>query len=339
MSLKMASPLGRINRVRRIGAAVLASLLCIALGEGTLGGGRLLAQTPSEAAGTQPPNPAPPGPGQPKNPKQAERQAANKEKNERPRIQAMIRERIKNKLENARALVKKLEEAQKLADSGGDPRELEKQLGEIGRLSRIVGEPVRPGANLPGAKLPEIAGLEGDIVPGNRQLSAAELVKVREQFQQADPELYKKLVEKVGEKEETMNRVLGMVAPRVRALTESMATDDQKMTDLRRDELGNTLALLEAAKEVAESGTSVPTERREKLRKALGRQFDIRLQMQEHQMSQLSDRVKTMKENLERIKGQRDKVLDEKAQAMMKGTRGPGGAGKDVKAGQEPGKK
>jgi len=290
---------------------------------------------------------------QPPAEKPAER---NAEKGERPaRVGAgaqqgtVTKQRLRGRLELARAVVRKLEEAQRLADSGADAAEVEKAFAEAGRMGRFVGDGERgsggpQGAGSGGAgqaggnagkqvdkggrggekifDLPGVAGLEDGGLGAGRALSAEEIASVREMFERAAPEQFAKLGEHSRGREQQMNRVLGIVAPRVRALGDAQDKKDGSV-ELRREELGNTLELIHRSREILDLGKNATPEQREaagkRLRETLGKQFDVRLRLQGKQIDLLFERAGKMRADLNRLAEQRDKFVGDKAASMLRG--------------------
>ncbi|MGQ0629273.1 MAG: hypothetical protein ACT4PL_14375 [Phycisphaerales bacterium] len=256
-----------------------------------------------------------------------------------PARTAILRERVQTRLEAARALVTKLEEAQRLVERAGDNRnadwqEVERTLDQANRLARQAASWPQGAGQRAGESGPEpsaIPGLEPlGAMPSGKALEGEELAKALALFQDVAPDALAALRERTRNRENMLNRMVSVVTPRLKAIAALREQPGQggALMTLRTEELARTLDLLHAARMMTEpargsEGGDEAAEKRARqraLREALGHNFDVRMRIQSHQIDELATRTDRMRGELRTLSSQREKMLDEKTAALVRST-------------------
>jgi hypothetical protein len=296
-------------------------------------GGTALAQGP--AAAGEPPVTTP-GAGQPA------RRPVNPERLKAFRDQ--LRKHVDERLTQARRITQRLEEALTRIDAGDDVRELKDLIDGIPTVGRrgggTPGAPAATNANPNGHREREHggpnarperpaggagggggAGLFGMDAEPTRPLSPEELDDTVAQLREHNAEAADQLERLREEQPGVFKRVVEWLGSRTGAIREARERGDRPMVKARWDEVRAMLDLFRIARALEQgaiAGTAADPaareELQEKMRDALGRQFDARMEVQALQIVALEKRTGEMRRNLESLREKRDEVIRDGAQ-------------------------
>lgn len=288
------------------------------------------------------------------------RRADRPDRQDRPevtRFREQMRKHITERIDRTRRTLSRLEEAQTLLDSGADPARLKSLMDSIsGEWRRPDGGPGgqaggQPGNQTGGNGRPqaigterpvrdramELVGVGGDpqrpLTPDERD----ELVKI---IAEHAPDISTRLDDLKGRSTLLWERTIDGLAWRVRAIREAKAAGNDRMVNLRIEDIRNTMDIYKLAFEytlVKRGGDpdrliSVETS----LRSALGKQFDTRVAIRQVELEQLESRVDAMKKELEMLKGQKDRIIESVKKNGLPGLRTGQGSGPKEPRSAEP---
>jgi hypothetical protein len=258
------------------------------------------------------------------------------------------RDQLKARLERAIEANKKaqadLESSLASLKSGADPAEVRRGLNaqlirallvpplsreqrESMRRPRPAGGPAgreQPGPSSGPPSGPPSGPQSGEPEVDPRAARQEQRMIAQEVLKEALPDLHERL-QRVREADGQMyDRVLLRNAPRLRELRELRETDPE-MFQVKAEELRTGVQIMFAFRErqiavrLADDTPNVG-ERREKERKsledAIGRNFDQRIKVQELEAQRLTERVESVRADIERRKSERDTAIKEIADRM-----------------------
>lgn len=257
-----------------------------------------------------------PAPRQPVEPPPAPAPTAAQPEENDPERQAM-RARLERRLEESRRVQERLESALQSLDEGASPSQIRRQFRERpGEARQGRGGP-RPGPGGP----PERR------VRDNQPEDNEPLLRT---IQEHAPELAERLRRGLREDPRLARRVLSWLGPRLRELA---AERDPALIRLRVSELREGPEIAEATRSLARALLAPAAERsqvetgRERLRAALERQYDLRLEIRRREVELLAERLERLRAEVSRGPDERERTvtgrLDEVV-SEIEGHRRPG---------------
>jgi hypothetical protein len=312
-----------------------------------------------------------PGPGDASPPGGGDQMRRPMRDGEGPRNRAPItvdamRKWLSKRLDASRAMTARLEEALGKLDKGEDPGEVQRSLGSALREHMQAMRAEMPGAGNgpngpngprpgddmggpmndrpdrpegPGMGGPEGRPGEGPGGPGagpRGKMSAEERQALRELVRENRPELAKKIDAFVGKEPRGADRVIEGVGNKFRDLPE-LRQREPELFALRLDELDNTIEIMQRTRvwrELREAKADQPKldAARAEVRKAMSDQFELHLKLQQHQVAKVKERAAKLEAEIAKMRELREKSLDERTDAVLRGPRpGPGARGPGAK--------
>ncbi|CAG1009554.1 hypothetical protein PHYC_03717 [Phycisphaerales bacterium] len=129
------------------------------------------------------------------------------------------------------------------------------------------------------------------------------------------------------------DRMLARLVPRLRE-AQRVRKSDPVLANLRLEELKAGISVIEAVRDVrraqdlpagAEGKESKLAEATRELREKLVAQSETRMQLQEHEIESLTERIENLRKELEQKKAHRDGAVDEMLQKIVENREGPPG--------------
>lgn len=226
-----------------------------------------------------------------------------------------LRKLIDARLEEHRQGAKRLEEAMKKLDEGGDPAAIGRELMEQFRESRRGAGPGNRG----GAGGGERRSSEFDLT--GPKLSPDEHEKVRELLAQKHRELLDKVTELGAGNKELTERLIDGVGGRARWL-EPMREKDPEEFSLRVKDLSTGLDVLKLGRVVIDAkkrgDTGVESAARGQLRTAMEARFDTRQQLSRLKLTQLRKQAEELEQSLSNNDKNRDTVVGKRTDEFLR---------------------
>ncbi|HYD01417.1 MAG TPA: hypothetical protein VEB22_09345 [Phycisphaerales bacterium] len=252
-----------------------------------------------------------------------------------------LRQLIEQRLEDHRQGVKRLEEALKRLEAGGDPAVIGKELLDAARENRRVGGNRGGGDEQGGvgAAGGSGTGAARSMSGGNRyelamiggpKLNAEDRAFAYKLLEEKHPELLRRVVALAGDNPETVTRFKDGVGGRLRWL-ESVREKDPEEARLRLEELTTGLDLIKLGREVTDAkkkGTfDGDAALRTRLRDAMATQFDTRQQLSKLLLRQLRERAERQEKEIAEKDSNRDAMIAQRTEDFLRMTEGKGKKG------------
>jgi len=256
---------------------------------------------------------------------------------------AALRARLERRLDQMKREEKNINDALGRLDKGEAPEEIAKGLRPEGR---VEGRPDLRGNGFRGdgrgdlrskpdggkSAMQTRPGAEGgddhERVMGQLREHMPQLAERMEAWRKTDPE--------------SANRILGRLGPRVREAAE-LHDRDPEMFALKASEVESGFAVMEATRGVVRARTEGDEngregrlqEAKEKLRSALGAQFDVRMAVQAKEIEALEQRLVGLRADHESQSSKREHFIEERTQKMSDPESWPEGIRKRMRDGVE----
>lgn len=252
-------------------------------------------------AGAQPPSEPPAGgePGEGRRTPMLDREA--------------FRARLSRRLDDMRAMLARLEAAVEKLDAGAPLPEILAELADdTPPMARPEGP--RPGQRRSGPRPPEVGPEHRPPGPVPHE-PAARATRVREFVRRHLPALLEEFSRPDGEP--VSERLVAWLAPQIADLESARQRDDElfkaRLDEIRASvEVGRRLRELRRAAERPGATPESLREYGERIREALGAQFDARMRAQRREIELLLQRVERLKADTDRQQAQRERLLDER---------------------------
>lgn len=245
----------------------------------------------------------------------------------RPADPAVVRERLQKRIEEMRRELEKHEAALKALD-GGAPAE--QVLGELGGPGGHDGPPGRDGPQ----------GREGS--PGrDGPMSRQERERIREFIKENLPLTWERLQLAERGSPQRADRLLAMMRPRLAELMD-LKRRDKTLFELKLEDTRSFMMALESAREVRELRAKGGAEQEiaaaeAKVRELVAASVDAQLRFKAHEIEALGGRIEELRKELDGLKADRDKIIDQRTRRLTSGREGdekPGGGGERFRGGR-----
>lgn len=260
-----------------------------------------------------------------------------------PSDPAMLRQFIQRRLEATRRQAERLETALKDLESGSDPAEVRRFLLREARPGGGQGNPGegpmrdapedgpgnqgQPGGDRPGnpqAGGPGAGGRQGPAtILGEPmvRLNEHERAMAMEIIRGERPDLAER-IESSARMPDVRERIYDILGFSLRGLADDKRRDPA-VVPLRLDEISSLLEIMRVSGDYARQKRAGGSDDalqplRDRLRAAAAEQFDTRLKIQQRQVERLGHEAEKMKANLARLAAERDRIVDEKTQQMLR---------------------
>lgn len=246
-----------------------------------------------------------------------------------------LRKHVEERLAESRRLTNRLDDALKRLDEGADPREIKDVLDALPPAARRSAGGQRPGASPTahpgsGPASQPAAGPQGRVIERPaavlmgldaepvRPLSPDELDDALAQIRGHNADAAAQLDRLREDQPGAFKRVMEWLASRLGAIREAKEHGDAPMVAARWSEVRSMVEMFRVARAIEQAGPSAASDEREalqdRLREALGKQFDARMEIQALQIASLVHRAEEMRKNLENLRARRSDVIRESAQ-------------------------
>lgn len=242
-----------------------------------------------------------------------------------------LRQFIEQRLDTHRQSLKRLEDALKKLDAGGDAAAISKELLDAAREDRRGGAGNRAaggeeGGQRPAGGIGEGGGSGGwranefNVISGPR-LNPEERVAAYKLLEEKHPELLRKVVALAGDNPETVTRFKDGVGGRLRWL-ETVREKDPEEARLRLVELTNGLDLMKLGRDLTEAKKQGTFESdsalRGRLQVAMTTQFDTRQQLSKLLLKKLRERADKQEADIAAKDKDREAQIKQRADEFLK---------------------
>lgn len=258
--------------------------------------------------------------------------------NQQPMDGKALRELIDRRMEEHQQGIKRLEEAQKKLNGGGDPAVIGRELLESLRDSRRGGQgggaARREGGDRPGGD--EAGGTPGGGGPtagrnrggefggllGGPRLNPEERAKLKASMKEKHPALLAKIEQFTTEDPELRDRFIDGVGNKLRWI-ESMKEKEPEEFNLRLEELSSGLDLMRLGRQVTDAKKNNASEAeitalRAKLRTQMNAAFDTRQAIARLQIQQLKKRAEDLEKAIDKKQSEREATVDRQTDEFLK---------------------
>lgn len=242
-----------------------------------------------------------------------------------------IRARLEQRLQDAARLKEGIEDLIKRLDEGAGPGEIVRESEKLRTIAReFAALPGRGGGNAGAAGDGAGKGREGQG-RGDGEVVRPRVQEQRERAQKFLDTHMPTFAERMRQAKDRrlVDSVLSKVAPRVDEFEKiQKETPDQFQPRLQELRLG--IFMVEKARQLSiEAGKPRPDETQvsrleAELTKLTGDMFDVRARIQALEIKAIEDRVAASRRELERMKNNRDKVVQERAENMIRRAKAAG---------------
>ncbi|MCC6676838.1 MAG: hypothetical protein IT436_06820 [Phycisphaerales bacterium] len=229
-----------------------------------------------------------------------------------PADPAVVRERLQKRIEEMRRQLEKTEAALKSLDEGAPADQV---LSELGGPPAHDGPPGREGG----------PGRDG---PMSRQ----EREHIRDFIKDNLPLTWERLQLAERGSPQRAERLLGMMRPRLAELMD-LKRRDKALFELKLEDTRSFMMALESAREVRELRAKGGAEQEiaaaeAKVRELVAASVDAQLRFKARELESLGGRIEELRKELDGLKADRDKIIDQRTKRLTSGREGderPGG--------------
>lgn len=215
---------------------------------------------------------------------------------------AVVRQRLENHIRELRRQLDRSEAALKAIDEGRPADE----------LAPDAGGPPPPGEGRPGRDGP---------------MSRQDREHIRAFIKENLPLMWKRLETAERGSPQRGDRLLGMMRPRLQELMDLKRRDEQ-LFQLKLEDTRSFMAALESARTArglrAKGGGEAEIAAAEaEVREHLARSVDAQLKFKAHEIEALGGRIEELRKELDGLRAERDKVIEDRAGRLLGGDDGP----------------